>query len=677
MAESKYKNDGENKYFAAKDADKAVSIILGKTENWFQVIESNAYLDKIRQSWASYHGAYYDDNGHQINFGGEQGELTNIAVNHYRNLARHILVMVTASRPAFQSRSTNTDYKSLVQTKLADGLLDYYMRERRLEDYFHRAVEYAIVMASGYIKMGWNATSGEIYDFNEETNTPIYEGDVEFTNMSPFDVVFDGTKEDQNHDWVICRTFKNKYDLAAKFPEFKTEIEALTTKSGSNKYRFDVMANEDTDDVPVFEFYHRRSESMPDGRYLYFLTEEIVLMDAPMPYRQLPVYRISPSDILGTPYGYTPLFDLMPLQDAINSLYSTILTNQTAFGVQNIYVPRGADISVNQLIGGLNIIEGNPQAGVPQPLNLTSTPKEIFEFAGMLERLMETLSGINSVARGNPTSSLKSGNALALVQSQALQFISGLQQSYVKLIEDVGTGLINMLKDFAAVPRIAAIAGKRNRTLMKEFTGDDLSSINRVIVDSGNALSKTTAGKLQIAEQLLQMGLIKTPEQYFNVLNTGELDVMTDNVQNELLLIQSENERLVDGGDGVIAVATDDHPLHIKEHKGVLADPDLRNDPELLARTLKHMQEHIDLQRSVDPDLLKILGIQPLGPVGGSPANQPGQQPPNSSLQGMPPLSAEESASVMATPESAGVNIPSPATPPAPFQNAPTRAEDL
>ena len=53
---------------------------------------------------------------------------------------------------------------------------------------------------------------------------------------------------------------------------------------------------------------------------------------------------------------------------------------------------------------------------------------------------METLSGVNSVARGNPEASLQSGTALAMVQSQALQFMSGLQQSYIQLIEDVGTG---------------------------------------------------------------------------------------------------------------------------------------------------------------------------------------------------------------------------------------------
>jgi hypothetical protein len=41
------------------------------------------------------------------------------------------------------------------------------MRDKRLEQDLKRAVEYAIVMGSGYIKMEWNATTGEVYDYIE------------------------------------------------------------------------------------------------------------------------------------------------------------------------------------------------------------------------------------------------------------------------------------------------------------------------------------------------------------------------------------------------------------------------------------------------------------------------------------------------------------------------------
>jgi len=653
-------------YFAQKEAKEAAKILKQKSDAWFDTLTNNNYLEKVKRCWLAHHGAYYDDvgGGHSITFGGEQGELVELPINHFRNLAQHILVMVTSNRPSFRARSTNTDYKSLVQTKLANGLLEYYMRENRLEKYLHRAAEYAIVMGSGYIKMEWNATSGELYDFNEETGTPIYEGDVKFYNLSVFDVVFDSSKEDiKDIDWIITRTWKNKFDLAAKYPELEEEIVNLKTKSDLSKFKLIGTNFDETVDIPVYEFFHKRTESMPEGRHLIYLDDDIPLSDSPMPYRDLPVYRISPGDILGTPYGYTNMFDFLPVQDAINSLYSTVLTNQNAHGVQSILNPRGCDINVNQLSGGMNIIDYNSQAGKPESLNLTSTPKEIFDFMQMLEQIGETLTGVNSVARGNPEASLSSGNALALIQAQALQFVSGFQQQYIQLIEDVGTGLINMLRDFAAVPRVAAIVGKTNRTELQEFTGDDLSTVNRVLVDVGNPLSNSTAGRVQMAEQMLQMyGDKLSPQQYVNVMETGRLENMTEGMADQGMLIRSENEALASGATSVIAIMTDDHQYHINEHRNVLADPELRQDPELVDRVLSHIQEHIDLLRTTDPGTLAMMQQQPLGPPAGSPPSQEtisqgaGQAPPPG--EGAPMPMPEESGALQATPKS---SLPQPA----------------
>jgi hypothetical protein len=664
-------------YFAAKPAEETVSYLTRKSNYWFETLTYNRYLDKLYNSWSFYHGVYFNDHGHQIIFDGEQGELVELAINHFRNIAQNMLVMVTSNRPSFQARSVNTDKKSLIQTNLANSLLDYYMREKRLERYLKKAVEYAIVMGTGYLKMDWNSNIGEEYDFNEELGIAIKEGDVVFRNLSPLDVVFDSTKNcsDEN-EWVICRTFKNKYDFMALYPDKAKDIQQLKVKS--DYYNRDLLRTvyDETTDIPVYEFYHKRTESMPDGRYMLYLDDGIVLIDTPMPYRNLPIYRISPSEILGTQYGYTTMFDLMPAQEAINSLYSTILTNQNAFGVQNIYVERGSDVAVNQLQGALNIIEGNPGSAPPQPLNLTQTPPEIFNFINMIEKSMEIISGVNSVARGDPQSSLKSGNALALIQAQALQFISGLQQSYIQLIEDVGTGLIKLLQDYASVPRVAAIVGKNNRTEMKEFKGDDLDTINRVIVDVGNALANTAAGRAEIANNLLQMKPEEfSVEQYLQVMTTGNLNTMTEDVIDENMLIRSECEALVQGSTEVRALAIDKHTEHIKEHKYILSDPELRKDLDLVQRTLAHIQEHINLLRETDPALLTLIGQQPLSPVGGTPPNIDTVYP-GAEAEGGPALSNNPQAQSVAITENMGP-LPEPAEPARPPGGGPIVASEI
>lgn len=663
-------------YFAADEADETVSFLLNKADHWFRNIQINDYMNKMKKSWQSYHGNFYE-NAHEISYGGEQGELVNLAVNHYRNLAQHMLVMVTSSRPSFQCRAINNDRKSLIQADLGNGLLDYYMREKRLERELKRSVEYAIVLGSGFVKLEWNSTKGKIvdyididpdsiYDYDSKNQPldingrlleemPIYEGDVEFTTLSPFDVVFDPTKENPElHDWVLCRSFLNKYDLMAKYPEYADKISSLSTKSDQQDKKFSVYGFDSTQDIAVYEFYHKRTEALPEGRYISYLSDEIVLQDTIMPYRDLPLYRIAPAEILGTPYGYTGMFDLIPLQDALNSLYSTALTNNNAFGVQNILNPQGNNVKVNQMEGGLNWIEYNAKVGEPKPLQLTNTSPEVYKLMELIERNMETLSGINQVARGNPEASLRSGNALAMIQSQALQFMSGLQQSYIQLLEDVGTGLINILKDYAEAPRVAAIAGLSNATKIKQFKSDDLKSINRVVVDVGNALASTTAGRAQIAENLLQMGAITSPERYLELLNTGDLKSVTQSVTNELDTIRGENEALI-MGEEVQAIFTDHHAMHIREHRDVLSDYELRKDAQLVQRTMEHIQEHITLLKNTDPNILAIIGEQPI------------QSP-------MPP---DGNNPEMLNPMSGQPQMPNMPNPPGEFENLPQTPQEM
>lgn len=667
-----------NKYFAADEPEITVRVLDEKAQDWFTGVSDSSYLNKIERSWKAYYGDYYGDGGsnsHRVSFGGESGELVNLAVNHYRNLARHIHVMVTGTRPAFQCRAINTDRKSLVQAKLGNGLLDYYMREMRLEEILKDAVQYAIVLGSGYIKLEWNSTAGSIVDYlepssddihetDEEGNLydiegnmlealPIYEGDVSFSLVSPYDVIFDSTKEyyDKN-DWVVCRSTINRYDLAAKYPEFAKEIKSYDTIDKQQKARGSspYSKRNQTDDIFIKEFFHKRTESMPEGKYMLYVNKDIILENVNLQYRSLPIYRITPSSIMGTPYGYTDMFDLLPLQEMLNSMYSTAATNINAFGVQSILTPRGSDVEAEQVGDGMQFIKYNKEFGKPEPMQLTATSPEVYQMMTLLERGMETLSGVNSVARGNPEQSLRSGNALALVQSQALQFVSGLQQSYIRLLEDVGTGTINLLKDFADSPRVAAISGISNTTEMKEFKSDDIKSINRVIVEPGNALMNTTAGRAQIGENLLQMGLIDA-DKYLMIITTGNLENAIESKVDNQILIKAENESLIKG-NAQQAVWAERHSIHIREHMEVLNDPELKKDANLVQLVLDHVQEHINLLRTTDPIALQMIGETPIAPPMPPEGNNGGQG-------GAPPSSAP----MMAPQNPLPTDLPEPAEP--------------
>ena len=117
-----------NQYFASLPGPELASVLEEKAFQWTNGSESTGWLEKLRRSYSCYHGAYYNEVGgsHSISFTGQQGELLNLPINHYRNLIQHMLNITTSNRPALDCRAVNSDYKSQVQTYLANDILIPY-----------------------------------------------------------------------------------------------------------------------------------------------------------------------------------------------------------------------------------------------------------------------------------------------------------------------------------------------------------------------------------------------------------------------------------------------------------------------------------------------------------------------------------------------------------------------
>ncbi len=600
-------------YWASVPSNEIADRALDKVDKYYKYLSMSGRLDLYRRSWTYYYRPRVT--GATLNPVGEQGELTALSVNNYRNLLSHLETMTVQQKANFEPSATNTDVESMSQVILATGLLDYYMREKRLDRYIKNAVKAGLIFSESFVRAEWDASSGKAYG-KTATGATVYEGDIKYSNYTPLNCVRDFTKESPDQvDWYILRDTVNKYSLAAKFPDLQADIldDSIDMLEYAATTTLQAIGIDESDNIFQYTLLHEPSPAMPNGRFTTFLDNGTVMLDGPLPYKKAHVYRLAPDEEAETIFGYTVGFDLLPVQEAQDILFSAAITNNATFAVQNILVPKGHDLSTNQIAGGLNLMEYDPVIGEPKSLQLCQTAPETYSFMEMLGRVQETLSGVNSVARGNPEASLKSGAALALVQSMAIQFSMNLQQSYASLVEDLGTGTIHILQDFAAVPRVAAIAGRSKRPLMRSFSGKDLSQINRVMVDMGNPMTRTTAGKVNLADAYLEKNLIENPDQYIQVVNTGRLEPVIEGKQANLLLIKGENEGLADGKPQR-ALVTDNHAKHILEHTTVLANPEIRADPNnpIVQVTLAHIQEHMDMaQNPANQALMAMLHQEP------------------------------------------------------------------
>jgi hypothetical protein len=253
---------------------------------------------------------------------------------------------------------------------------------------------------------------------------------------------------------------------------------------------------------------------------------------------------------------------------------------------------------------------------------------------------MQTIVGVSPISRGT-TNSLTSGTAIAVATSAQQVYNSNIENGYIKMVETVSMQLINLCKNFMATEEILGITGQARMFMVTSFTGDTLSPVNRVRITIGNALAKSLAGRLEIANQLLGQGLIK-PSQYIEVLQTGNVNNTLDASTQDQSLILLENEDLA-RGETVIMSILDDHQSHINGHKQLLLRPDVRKSAEIVGLVMNHIQEHLDAMIKLSMENPMLLSLSANQPVQLPTPNAPGfgmQPPPPNPSAPQPPQAA-------------------------------------
>lgn len=622
-------------YFASAPIEEIGSELATKVDDYYKFLTSSTLVDLWRRSYYAYYGMREDTS--LSGFGmfaigsikpmGQEGEVASIKVNHYKNILTHLYVLTTNQKQALKARGINSDSQTMADTYLADGIYDFYSRDIELESNNKAAVETCLVFGEGFNLLNYDPTLGDDYAMDEATGQPVKKGKPTSKVYNPFDVIRDTTETTSRVPWYIFHDVKNRYDLASKHPVVAEEILRSDTDITTGRRFVDPtkvlpsagVGTTKSDLIDVYTFYHEKTPSVPNGRLTIFLQDGAVLFDGSLPYEAVPVERVSGGDILGTIFGYSIGFDLLGLQALVDKLYTIVSSNTLTSGMQNFWQPPGNQLTKHDLGGGLRLLESVVK---PEALELLSTPAEVYAFINKVEQVYETISGVSAVNRGAAPENLKSGTSLAFVASQAITFSNKLQESYKNLQEGIATKLIYIIRDYTPFETQAVISGKFNRPILRKYTGKDLQNIQRMTMEVTSPISQTLGGKIEIARDLLNSGLIRNPREYLNIITTGVMDTLYESEMSEIINVRSENEDMRAYIKPTM-LDIDDHKLHILEHRAILTN-DSRKDPQLVSVVTQHILEHIDaiqMLQMANPTLLAIMGETPL-PQPAAPAGQ-------------------------------------------------------
>jgi len=627
---------GQDEYWANAKIEDIADKVKKKFEDYKGWLETSGYGDRIKTSYQRF---YTIDKQGGFKVRRDQDDIARIDVNHFKSLIKRMHIIVTENKLAYQPTSQNSDSTSQIKADIGRGICDYYGEEKNMNGVLSEAVLNAIIMFEWYIHSPWSIAEG--YELSTDGNQIVKTGDQKFEGLSAFNcahsTVFDKSP------WYIIRAKVNKYDEATLHPEFHDEIvqSSIDTDVFDRNYRAfgaETMNADDKDSTHKYILYHERTPAIPEGKWVEICGGQ-VLRYGPLVYSSMPVAQLRPGSITDTVFADSPAIDLLGVQEAMNALFSGVVTNGLNNAVGLIWSP-DTNLSITTLDDGQKHVCSTVK---PEGINLTNTSGDTYKLIDMLLNHGQLLSGINDTARGNPSSNLKSGSSLAIVLVQAIQYVSALQKSYARVAGEVGTSLLRNCQIFGPDELIGYIAGVSREGQVKKFKKQDIMDIDRVAVNMGNPLMQTMAGRMEFAESWTQKGIMKDPKQIESFLRTGELDSVTEDDFNDAVLIKSENEQLKRGINPPVLLL-DSHPAHMVKHRAVISSPEAREDPRIMDATLSHMQEHIRQLRLVPPDIAAVISGQPLpqempqgGPAGG-PAGGPEQPQVNGArMPSMPP----------------------------------------
>jgi hypothetical protein len=613
-------------YFAKKKSKEMVAHVEGLTGAWSSMLGTTR--DGVGAVWFRNISYYYSNFlrgtgiDSSLEFAGKQGELVKMGVPQARSLTQQFVSLVTKQKLHMEPVAISEDFNTVADTKVASALCESVIHKEDVDMKSTKMCEHGMLCGFGYMSSTWNMMKGKAITADEGGKL-VMTGATQIKNHLPTSVWCDYTNENfYDNDWVVVQDVANRYDLLALYPDLENEIKGLQSV---NKHVDGLMfwgKQFSEDYVFTYEFFHRSTPALPQGRYCFFSNQGTVYVDPPSgnPYKDpegnayIPVVQFKPEPVIGTGFGYPKFCDVLPMQEMLDFNFSAIASNNQANAVQAIMNPIGNDVSVKNL-GGLRFINYKPMqvpgGGAPAPLQLTQSSPESYKFSDMLRSYMMEVMNINGALRGSPPPGVTAGNAIATLTTNAIEFTQTFAKAYVSTVEKLLTFTMWGVRNFAKYEDVVEIVGENEATSAQKFIGEDFKNISRVRCQIANPLMATAAGRFEVAQQFLKTGMITSPQKYFRVIDGAPVKTLYKDEVSDEDLIQKENDDLR-ASKQVMALFIDNHALHKKCHAKLLADPEVRRNAKWMQLVLDHIDEHDMFAASQQPNgMLPPGGMDP------------------------------------------------------------------
>lgn len=717
-----------DRYWASVEFEELVGHLNALEKRYMTVITELGLGSAWIESYCAYFGIDPDSfewESHRIGFDGEEGELLRFRVNELRSYVRQMGSLALGQRPSFECEAANTDYDTITQIETADAAVNQIYWEKYGERKERRTIEKGDLFGLSFTWAYFDPTGGREVDVRlpmppemggeAAGMSPATEkqrtGDIVMRSLAPWETWCDPYQEEQeDHVWRGAKVKRGKWEIVAelrqqgKHAEAERVIEMTSDREDGVEAFFGFRARHvDPDQLIEKYWFHGKTRAMPDGRFVRYVGD-VLLYDGPLPGRRLYFESYCPGEFIGTAFGYTEAWDLIPLNQMMDAIVSDVATNLHTFGVQGVVAEAGIDITPEELANGMSLLRIPPGSKPPTGINLAAMPEGAWQMLEFLQSRYQSVSALNSVVRGQPDKNISSGEMAALFHSIAIEANGYRQAAVDDHRERTANMQLELIQDNMQHPLVLELAGNDERQYLSEVDPKMLSGIRRIRVKTANPMLRTTAGRLEVAKMMMQIpGAVTTPQQIDELLVSGQLKPVYKAPRAEMLRIAWENEELAKQPaitvkidpqlppdpmtgqpatyqclEGIPVLATDNPQKHIREHLAGVSSRDAMAKytqwmqasqqaqmmggqpppPDVITATMIHVMEHVRVWRGMDPALAMLLELPPppsaMGMMG------PGQEGPEKPGGGPPEDTPEALDANPSERDTTGTKLPQP-----------------
>ena len=536
--------------------------------------------------------------------------------NHIAPLVDSRVAKLLKTKPNLKVKAFSDEDGDVKAAKLANGILQYVGQRIGLDGILQKGTVWAEVCGSAFYKTLWNEKGGRQIGVNE-LGEPIYEGEVEITVASPFEV-FPDRLDCESLDEIQSLIHAQAVGVEYVFEKFGVTLKAedlqgsavcaYSEPSSGKNYVFGHNSFEVKNCVLLIERYTRPNAQFPLGR-LEIVAGGKLLYEGDLPYlcdereeRGFPFVKQDCIRLPGAFFASSIVDRLIPVQRAYNAVRNRKheFLNRVAIGA---YAVEDGSVDVEALeeegIAPGKIVVYRQGGKPPHALDGAGLPSEFEKEEEWLEKEFSLVSGVSDLSQNSTPARVTSATGLQLLLSQDDSRLSATVESFKEAIRVLGERVLRLYRQFAGAARMMSLAGENGKVCAHYFSaGEVLGSDIRFEFEE----SEMASDKRQTLLKLFDCGLLteedgrvskENKQRILEAFGLGSYENARD--ISALHIAKASEENLTLKSADAVADEYDDHELHIAEHTRFLLSDEFKKlvrKEEAKARFVEHIRQH-------------------------------------------------------------------------------------